>query len=140
MRRKVLWGASASQRHRGFLCVSWRELGRKEAGGGRQTPQTPNSQSTLLPHWPEHRFQDSRGRISPAHRAVTCGISSMLPGTLHVEANTSISSLPRLFSTLVLKHLLWPSSSCISLRGARFSCACVRKQLSGPLLRTSCCV
>ena len=49
--------------------------------GGRTIVDPKRPHPALLPHRPEHRFQASEGRLSPAHRAATADsrVSSVLP-------------------------------------------------------------
>lgn len=132
------------------LCELETELRREEAGDGEEESlQTPNTHSlpSFAP-WPEHRFQDSlKGRLSPAHRAATTDgrVSSVLPGTLRIEANTRVE----VFLFCTFSHI-WCSStyfgphhhasarevlvSPVPVSGSSICC------LSGPLSRTSCCV
>lgn len=150
MRWKVFRGPSTSQRHRGFLCASWRQNseGRKQKTGRKNhcRLQTP----TVYPPSPpglSTDFKTLKGRLPPAHRAATTDgrVSSVLPDTLHVEANTRVE----VFLFCTFSHI-WRSSTYFgphhhaSAREVLVSPAPVSGSsiccLSGPLSRTSCCV
>lgn len=116
------------------LCELETELRREEAEDREEESlQTPNTHSlpSFAP-WPEHRFQDFKREASSRtqgsdHRWQGLKRASRYSACRSKHACGSVSFL-HLFSHLALKHLLWPSSSRISPRGARFSCACVGKQ------------
>lgn len=147
MRWKVLGALSTGLRHRGFICACWRQssgLGGRQERGRRNDcgPQIPRAYPPSPTGLGTDFKTQKRGFLPPHTASTTDGrILSILPDTLHVEANTCISAP---FLTRGAQQLTLALSVHQPLRGAHASPSLCQEAalccLSGPLSRTLCCV